>query len=239
MLHKDKIKLKIQALLAKTETNGASEAEALNALKKAQELMKQYFITENELTDPFLGEECILEKVEMPKTGYKMTLGISELGKLFDCESYYVSKSYVAFYGFSTDVNLCTYFYKLITKACINEVEKYKESEEYSMEKAYGIHGKTLVASFIKGFLIRVARKVADLYKDKQSNIPTSQGLIVVEKEKRVTKAFANLGMKLTTTRDKVNVNNSFRNGYDKGNSFEITQGVEQYNKENTLNLSI
>lgn len=36
----ERIKLKIQALLAKTTENGASEAEAISALKKANDLMR-------------------------------------------------------------------------------------------------------------------------------------------------------------------------------------------------------
>ena len=67
----DKLKLKIQALLNKTPENGATVEEAASAIEKAQQLMKDYMISEGDLNDPYLGQDCILAELELPRMGYK------------------------------------------------------------------------------------------------------------------------------------------------------------------------
>lgn len=69
---KDSIKLKIKALLSKTTENGATEAEALSALKKAQSLMLEYFISEHDLVDPYISEKCIFKEVDIIQSAYDM-----------------------------------------------------------------------------------------------------------------------------------------------------------------------
>ncbi len=56
---KNKIKKKIKALLAKTTENGASKEEAINALKKASELMKLYLISESDLEESIVNEKRV------------------------------------------------------------------------------------------------------------------------------------------------------------------------------------
>jgi len=241
MENKDKIKLKIKALLSKTTENGASQEEALSALSKAQELMKNYFVSENDLQDPFIGEKCILNSTPLIKSGYDTSLFYNELSDLFDCEYYFTNKK-IYFFGFEPDVELCIYFYDLITKACLNEKKKYMKSKDYAILKTK-YHGKTLASSFIKGFLIKVARKMYDLYAERKSelNRNSTHGLMVVKKKNKVTDAFKDLGMNISTTRQKdlQYERLAFSRGVLKGNEFEITQGISKNQNEKTLQLSM
>lgn len=240
MKNKDRIKLKIRALLAKTTENGASEAEAVASLSKAQELMKEYFVSSYELEDPFLGEECVFRSCEMYKGGYDMGFFYNELATLFDCEFYYLPKEKeIFFFGFEQDAELCLYFYNLITKACLKEIQEYKISQDYKLYKPH-VHGRTLVASFIKGFLLRIAEKMEEMYRNRKSSIPPGEGLIILEKEDRVRREFDNLGLKIKINNPKQLrcVASAFNLGTHKGNNYEITQGINSYKEEKSPKLT-
>ena len=185
MNSKEKIKLKIKALLSKTTENGASEHEAIMALSKAKELMEQYFITESDVKNPFLGEKCVLKSTNLVKTNYDTALFYNELSKLFDCE-YYFTGLKIYFFGFNQDAELCIYFYELILKACMNEKSKFMSSEDYRLLKSK-YHGRTLVSSFIKGFLLSIARKMNKMYEERKSERSKNEyGIILYSKKNKV-----------------------------------------------------
>ena len=238
MNSKEKIKLKIKALLSKTTENGASEHEAIIALSKAKELMEQYFITESDVKNPFLGEKCVLKSTNLIKTNYNTSLFYNELAKLFDCE-YYFTGLKIYFFGFNQDVELCIYFYELILKACMNEKIKFMNSEDYVLLKSK-YHGRTLVSSFIKGFLLRIAQKMNKMYEERKSERSKNEyGIILYSKKNKVDNEFSNLNLSIKMERSKdLNYERiAFRKGVLKGDGFSISQGINKSAKQNTLQI--
>lgn len=233
----EKIKAKIKALLSKTIDNGATKQEMESSLKKANELMIQFFISEHDLKDTDVIEKCIMVEVPLVKTRYDMTLYYNSLSKLFDCEYFYNSKR-IAFFGHKQDTQMCEYFYNLISKTCLNEKEKYKSSIEYQEMKCFH-HGKTLISSFIKGFLIEVALKVERMYDERKSNIPESYGLMVIEKKSKVKKEFEKLDFKISMNKSKEMIYEevAFNSGRKKGREIEIVQGLDDSSKQDNLIL--
>jgi hypothetical protein len=227
--NKDKIKLKIRALLAKTTENGATESEMLEAMAKASELMEKYFINENDLNDPFLGEKCVFVSTPILKTRYQVCYFYGYLAQLFDCE-YYFTKIELTFFGFENDVELCVYFYRQIVKTCFFEAEKYKDSREYAFQKRSGYHGSQIIKSFVKGFILRVCDKLEEIYKERQAARTTERGLILREKSQRVKEAFDSEDIKINIRKfGKISVlDAAFNAGKEKGNEFNITQGIKQ-----------
>lgn len=228
----EKIKKKIKALLSKTTDNGATREEMESSLKKANELMLEFFITEHDLKDVEIIKKCIKKEVPLIKSGYDLSLFYPFLAKLFDCEYFYNSRR-IVFFGFEQDTEMCDYFYNLIVKACLNETKEYKKTAEYDYLTKFR-HGKSLIASFIKGYLLEVSEKMETMYKDRKSNIPESYGLMVIEKENQVNEQFKALNIKIKSTSTNVsNINSmAFESGCEKGSQFEITQGLEA--SENT-----
>lgn len=229
MDNKEKIKLRIRALLAKTTDNGATESEMLEAMAKAAELMEKYFIDSNDLNDPFLGEKCVFGKTPIFKTKYTINYFYGYLARLFDCE-YYYNQTEITFFGFENDVDLCLYFYKLIVKTCLSETEKYKASRDFRKHQLYtGSHTKTLINSFMKGFIIRVCKKLDDIYKSRQSERTTERGLILRTKDQKVKDAFEAENLKIRTVKSsKVSLSEAgFRAGEKAGDNFSITQGIK------------
>lgn len=235
---KDKIILKINALLAKNTDNGATEHEAITAMRVASSLMTKYFISEFDLKDPFVGKKCKMVEVPLIKTGYYTRLFYNDLVRLFDCKYFYNSRR-ITFYGFEQDAELCAYFYKLITRTVLKEKELYMKSPDYQYAKKYN-HGRTVVSSFIKGFLYRVADKMEEMYKDKKSNIPQSHSLMIVEKTKKVEEQFVLLDLKITTQSMKksILVDEAFKAGEERGEEFQLTQGIADHNIDAVLKLN-
>lgn len=234
MNKREKIKSKIKALLAKTTDNGASKEEMESALLKAKQLMVDFFISEHDLQDPYISEKCVLKEVSLIKSGYDLTGFYNSLTKLFDCHYYYNSKR-IAFFGFEEDTELCAYFYNFIIKSCLIEKSKYLKSEDYKNLKSI-YHGRTLNASFIRGFMNGVSVKMKALYNDRKLELSKDKySLVVIEKKSKVDNQFEGLDLKIKTS--KVNQflaeESAFNSGKKIGNQLSITQGVNQSKKEN------
>lgn len=233
----EKMKARIKALLEKTTENGASKAEMESALSKANQLMKDFFITENDLKDPYILEKCVLRETPIIKSQYDLTIIYNALTQLFDCHYYYNSKR-IAFFGFESDVEMCIYFYNMISKLAISEKDTYIKSKHYAENKDY-YHGRTLCASFVKGFLWGVRSNIRDMYKDRESSLPESYGLMVIDKKKKVKDAFNELNTKVVTKKanNSAVVKETFMNGQKIGNEINITQGLSARKQESILRL--
>lgn len=175
----ERLKNKIKALLSKTVANGATEAEALSALNKAQELMSQLrndkdFINEIKLTNTKYSKVNI-EKFDSFMKGLTHTLG-----QLFDCVTWYqpYNKTYVIF-GETTDTEIYMYFYEYLKRMVIDLTEKYKDSPEFNTyHYLEGIPKKTITSSYRKGLVNGLAINVGKIYKDKISNFETQMMVI-------------------------------------------------------------
>ena len=228
MDNKEKIKLKIRALLAKTTDNGATEAEMMEAMAKASELMQKYYIDSNDLNDPFLGERCVFQKTALLSSQYDTKIFIPHLAKLFDCEYFFnrYTKE-LTFFGFENDAELCVYFYKTVINTLLKEVSVFESSREFQYQKRYSAT-KTIKNSFIKGFVFRVAQKLNDMFKSRQAERTKERGLVLREKSKKVKDAFADENLNVQTIRQpKVTVEKrSFEAGQEAGDNFSIVQGI-------------
>jgi hypothetical protein len=235
---RDNIKKKIKALLAKTTENGATEAEALAALEKAHELMMENFISEHEITDPYIAEQCVFKTIEKIKSGYNIDVFYATLCRLFDCKHYYTTAN-ITFFGFEEDAELCAYFYGFIIKACLNKKNKYMRSREY---KALSLHysGRSLAASFIRGFMVGICRKMQEMYECRKDNLTPEVGLMVIQKEQLVKKQFeeSNIKARSVGIRKGKYEAQAFLNGVQQGQDTRITQGINQHKQDSMLQLN-
>jgi hypothetical protein len=235
MNKRETIKRKIKALLSKTTDNGASKEEMESALQKANKLMVDFFISENDLSDPYIAEKCILKEVQLVKSGYDFGFFFSSLVNLFDCQYYYNNK-HIAFFGFEEDTELCAYFYNFIIKSCLKEKVKYMKSSDYKGLKQF-YHGRTLSSSFIKGFVKGVSIKINQLYNDRKLEISTERyGLVVTEKKIKVENQFKALDLEISrcSVKQVIAENTAYNSGKEIGKDLSITQGVHQHKKSNT-----
>lgn len=234
---RENIKAKIKALLAKTTENGATESEAIAALNKAQQLMLDYLISENESRDPYLNEKCIAQSIPRVKSGYDLTVFLGTLSSTFNCE-YFYTNSAVTFFGFKEDTELCVYFYDFIIKACLAEKTKYVQSDKYK-QVARIYHGRTLVASFIRGFLRGICAKMHDMYECRNKNLPNEVGLMVIEKDKKVKAQFAAAGHnpRVVKNHESEYIEGAYIEGLDKGESTHLVQAMTEHDQGSVLRI--
>lgn len=238
MKDREKIVARIKALLSKTIDNGATKQEMESALNKANQLMLEFFISENEIKDDNVISKCISEEFKLIKTGFDLSLFYNDLAKLFDCQ-YYYNKYRIVFFGHQQDVSMCGYFYNLISKTCLIEKDNYIKSDEYQrLKKSY--HGKTLSSSFIKGFLIEISLKLRNMYKERKSNIPEVYALVVIEKIDKVKKEFQELDLNIKKVASKklTGEKEAFEYGIEKGKNIKLVQGVETANNVKNFYLN-
>ncbi|CAL2095837.1 conserved protein of unknown function [Tenacibaculum sp. 190524A02b] len=237
---REKIKAKIKALLAKTTDNGASKEEMEAALSKANQLMVSFFISEHDLKDPYIAEKCVLKEVPLVKSGYDLTNFYNSLTRLFDCHYYYNSKR-IAFFGFEEDTELCGYFYNFIVKTCLKEKAKYMKSKDYAYLKQL-YHGRTLAASFIKGFINGISSKMNKMYNDRKTELSSEKySLMVIDKKTKVKDQFESLNMKIKSVSMKqiIAEESAFNQGKKIGKNINLVQGVNQSKKQSTLSLNL
>ena len=220
----DKVKNRINALLAKNTENVASEEEMLSAIKLAEKLMRKYSILKSELPERNSKEKCVLVSHPKYKTGYKTEFFLGELAHLFDCEHYF-TKSNVTFFGYKEDVKLCIYFYDLILALCFKEKEKFFNSSKGKELKAEnGKHGKTLAANFIKGFLLKIDERLYKMYEEKKAESNQNERAIILSKKGNVESQFKELdiNIKVSSTTQVISDFISYTAGKEKAESVPL-----------------
>lgn len=87
----------------------------------------------------------------------------------------------------------------------------------------------------------RVGDKMEDMYKNRESSIPASYGLMVIEKKKKVEDEFEEFTLTMSfknTKRKKIEAEEcAFNSGAESGNNVALVQGIEQKRDSFTLQL--
>lgn len=225
---KDLITKKVLALLAKTEDNGATQAEAISAMEKARILMESYYISDMDLQDPFIHENMIIEEVPMSRGQYDWTFFYADLCSVFDCEHMY-NKHRVAFFGYEKDVQLCSYFFSMIMRIGTRSLNEFKGSEDYREATEYH-HAKTVISSFIKGFTFSIAVRLRDMYENRYASMDSSSALILTGKAEKVKEQFKNgFDVKMKKPSSASNASSiGFTSGEVEGDNVPLTKGMER-----------
>lgn len=195
----ERVKNQINALLEKTIENGATEEEMFLAMAKAEELMTKYSILKSQLPEKKIKEKCVLVKHPKYKTHFKTEFFIGSLADFFDCEHYWNSY-YVTFFGYKEDVKLCIYFYDIILNLCFIEKQKFINSDEGKKLKR-SINGRTISASFIKGFLSKIDKRLYQMYKEKKDERNSQERGIILLKKNKVDEEFRELNFTINSVK--------------------------------------
>jgi hypothetical protein len=198
----EKIRAKISALLKKTESNGATEAEASAAMAIAAKLMSEHGVTMNDIKD---NTETARDFTKMRVNEGSKNLSVIDKfvavaiasytdtkvwnSKEFDgfkfgkknTKAKYVSR--VMFYGYSVDVELANYIYKICSSAVDTEWLKY------SRTIPAGVRAKARI-TFQLGMAMRLRERLLTM---KKTIIEETNGReLVVLKKELVETAFKN-----------------------------------------------
>lgn len=240
-MNNDKLKNRIKALLEKTTENGASEAEAMSALQKANELMKDHFI---ELTD-IQGADvtvCISKRIPKFKTAYNFEIFTPALAEMFECQFYWQGKT-VTFFGYPEDVELCCYFYQYICQSCKHDIWVYRHTAIFNDLKMSGVHAKSIVYAYVTGYMLRVAKRLIEIYEQRNKEVHHANdqyGLIIYKKKKHIEDEFKILMPNIKLIDPKLHIKSmlAYESGLEDGNKVQINQGLAENKINNTLLLN-
>lgn len=217
---------KIAALLKRNTENGASEAEAMSAMKHAQKLMKQHGITLADIRDNNDAANDFVKKHVNPNeqtlSSFDNLLATS-IANYTDTKVWVDKKelrtSKLMFFGYRVDVELAEYIREVCKRAGDTEWKKY------SKELPKGGRARAR-KSFLVGMALRLRERLTELKNENINESSTGQELVVV-KSQVVNHAYANLGMKLRSSgRVNYNANNAFTAGKSAANNVRFNRAV-------------
>jgi hypothetical protein len=198
----DKLKLRIQALRAKTVDSGCTEDEALSAAAKVAELLDRYDLS---LTDVELRAAPCERRAYETHRKKRIPLDdcIGAIANFCDCrvwrEKNVAGESSYVFFGLRSDIEVAHYLTELIDGAVRAELGRFKTSAAYSQFRHQERHLAN--ASFALGMVASIADKLTAMKASRdQVNHSTGRGLVVL-KTSVVDAEFDKLDLKLRTQR--------------------------------------
>jgi hypothetical protein len=198
----DKLKLRIQALRAKTVDSGCTEDEALSAATKVAELLDRYDLS---LTDVELRAAPCERRAYETHRKKRIPLDdcIGAIANFCDCrvwrEKNVAGESSYVFFGLRSDIEVAHYLTELIDGAVRAELGRFKTSAAYSQFRHQERHLAN--ASFALGMVASIADKLTAMKASRdQVNHSTGRGLVVL-KTSVVDAEFDKLDLKLRTQR--------------------------------------
>ena len=198
----DKLKLRIQALRAKTIANGCTEDEALSAAAKVAELLDRHDLS---LTDVELRAAPCERRVFDTHRKKRIPLDdcIGAIAHFCDCrvwrEKNAAGESSYVFFGLRSDIEVAHYLAELIDSAVRAELGRFKNSADYGRFRHQERHLAN--ASFSLGMVASIAERLVAIKAGRDSlNESTGRGLVVL-KTAVVDAEFEKLDLKLRTQR--------------------------------------
>ena len=198
----DKLRLRIQALRAKTIDNGCTEDEALSAAAKVAELLDRYDLS---MTDIDIREApCERREYETyRKKRIPLDDCIGAIAIFCDCrvwrEKNQAGESRYVFFGLRADIEVAHYLAELIDAAVRSELGRYKTTSGYGRFRHNQRHLAN--ASFSLGMVASIADKLITMKAGRDAvNHGTGRGLVVL-KAAVVDAEFGKLGLNLRAAR--------------------------------------
>lgn len=231
---RDRAIKRIKALINKTEENGASIEEAKSALEKATKLMKEYFITINEVED-LKDDVVVAEGATIIKIKEDVTSIYPLICDLLDLRHFYNKKT-ITFVGYKTDVKVGIYLYKKIMAGLLCDIDKYKLTADYSHLKQF-YHPNTLRRDFITGWVYQIGTKVYELLSERERSIQKQDktGLVLVKKE-NVDRKFSEYKVNTVKNKDRdVFSYESFQKGIETADDFNLQNDIDAPNVASIL----
>jgi len=179
----DKLKVRIQALRAKTIDNGCTEDEALSAAAKVAELLDRYDLS---LTDVEM-REAPCERLEY-ETWRKKRIPIDgvvgAVAHFCDCrvwrEKNQTGEARYVFFGLRSDIAVALYLTELIDTAVRTELGRYKTTPDYRRFRHKERHMAN--ASFALGMVASIADKLTAMKAVRDEvNSSTGRDLVVLK----------------------------------------------------------
>jgi len=229
---RDRVVARIRALQAKTRDAGCTEAEAMAAAAKAEELLRRYDVT---LTPEQLADQdCKLVRLPTPRKRFEglddCTPAIADFCECWTwTERADDDRLTHVFFGMPTDVEAAQTLFTVVAATFATETRNFKAGRTYA-ETPGNLRGQA-TRSFRLGLASGIQDKLAELQTARahQTQATTGRDLVPV-KTRAIEMAFERLGLSLQgqAGRGRFVDPESYRQGIASGRAFQPDPGVEQ-----------
>lgn len=194
----DRLRLRIEALRAKTVANGCTEGEALAAAAKVAELLDRYDLS---LTDVEIGRSSCEQLVYEVRRNKRIPLDecIGAIADFCDCrvwrEKDRSGDVRWVFFGLRADIEAAHCLAELIDSAVRTELGRYKTSAAYQAFRHQERHIAN--ASFTLGMVASIADKLTAMKVAREKAQGGGGRAVVVAKQAVVDTEIEKLGLEL------------------------------------------
>lgn len=179
----DRLKARIEALRAKTVTNGCTESEAMAAAEKVAELLDRHNLSLSDIQ--IRTTECDRRTVETSrKTKAPLDFAIAAIADFCDCKVWRETgedgeRRYV-FFGLHHDADAAGHLTNMISTAIASEVVRYRLTREYQSVPRRA--RATATSSFGIGMAMSVSHKLRTLKQERdRQTVAAGRDLVVVK----------------------------------------------------------
>lgn len=196
MENRDQIVRKLRALKAMFEHGATSETEAALAMKRYNDLMQKYHLTETDLEIKQSGIHTKNFKTSTGKQKGPMYYLAKPIGNVTNTRGIYHRKTGVTVYfGTQADVDYAEFLFRLIESSLEQSWNAYRYSFDYTRLHRDGVHGRTIRNAFYKGYITRMQKRLNEMALE---NIQESTGRdLIVLKGQLIQTAIEEAGIKI------------------------------------------
>ena len=222
----DKLKARLQALRAKTITNGCTEEEALSAAAKVAELLDRHdlSISDLEIREELCGQAVVESN---RKQRQPISACIPAIADFCDCKAWREKdgdgKIRYVFFGLKPGIEMARYVYDVIASAMQTAWQDYSRSRRFIR------YTQDEKGSFLFGMAISISDKLADMKaaRDEANRANSGRDLVVV-RHAIVDQEFEKLNLYLRQGRasGKKVTAEAFEAGQSAGQALAIHPGI-------------
>lgn len=230
---------RIAKLMNITVANGATQGEEDNAKALATQMMADYNISQAEVlkaqgTTNAPREKCRLVVVDTIKFGaWQATTHAlaGPIAQFCDCEYWFMKgQQTYTFFGLPNDALSAGYLFEALGAQIVEACTKFKDTEEYAMERHNGINHQTVMSSFLRGAEGELGRRLYSMWKDKNAIVEKATGTSLVVVKNDIVKAdFKDTGIKLVNGGETYRTpgsSNAHKAGRDAASKMHIGTGI-------------
>lgn len=215
-MNRETLAKRITALRQLTVERGCTEAEALSAAAKAAELMREYGLSENDIT---VDEQVVKSR----------TKGHSARDPLWDMLCHCTNTVAIiledrgecrrAFVGIDPGPAIATYLYVVLDRAVDKEISIFKASPFYRRRRTVATR-RQAAQDFTSGLVVRLRRRLRDLFAESVSADALKTAIAARAERYPDTTSVA-------TRETKTRFNEAITAGWLSGDNINLSHGVD------------
>ena len=227
---------KIRKLRMMSEANGASEEEAMSAMRIADNLMRKHGITEEELLRSEFKDSMRTASVDnQVKRQHPAAKWCGVMIGKFCGVRVWNQNGTLKFFGLNQDTLMAEYLFEIISKSMDRTWRDYLKSTDVPKQEKH-----TQYWSYRRGFADRINVKLKEIMEAR--DLSSQEAGLIVLKETKIEEALAimipNLSLSKSKSKSIAVDPNSYMAGSVSGDRVNLNRPIRSHNKKHTQRIA-